>query len=176
MCTKAPVEEDDEEAAMNAEAPAVKGEMAVDGEEVEDDWRLRLPAFLRSNLDIAEEPKTQEASTSTLPVDPNAPNPLSKNAQKKAAKLAKMEEGKLARRAEEKEKAKARKHALKAEYEAGNMTPEEAAEYRERQKERTDKLKAKQRGGRVKDKDAWTGGLVIDLAFDELMQPAVSEQ
>jgi hypothetical protein len=56
------------------------------------------------------------------------------------------------------------------------MTPEEAAEYRERQKERTDKLKAKQRGGRVKDKDAWTGGLVIDLAFDELMQPAVSRQ
>jgi hypothetical protein len=161
---------DDEEAAMNEEKPIVKVK-----EEVEEDWRLRLPAFLRSNLNIpeTEELKVSEASTSTLPVDPNAPNPLSKNAMKKAAKLAKMEETKLARRAEEKQKAKARKVSQKAEYKAGNMTPEEAAEYLERQKERTDKLRARQRGGRAKDKDAWKGGLVIDLAFDELMQPGV---
>lgn len=155
---------------MNEERPIVKVK-----EEVEEDWRLRLPAFLRSNLNIpeTEELKVSEASTSTLPVDFNAPNPLSKNAMKKAAKLAKMEETKLARRAEEKQKAKARKVSQKAEYKAGNMTPEEAAEYLERQKERTDKLRARQRGGRAKDKDAWKGGLVIDLAFDELMQPGV---
>ena len=164
--------EDEEEAAMNEETPVV----AAAKEEIEDDWRLRLPAFLRSNLNISqpEEPTVQEASTSTLPAGTDAPNPLSKNAMKKAAKVAKMEEGKLARRAEEKERNKARKLAQKAEFTSGNMTPEEAAEYLEKQKERIDKLKVKQRGGRAKDKDAWKGGLVIDLAFDELMQPGVS--
>ena len=160
---------EDEEAKNDETKPAPKL--------VEDDWRLRLPAFLRSNLDLtAKEEPEPEASTSANPgiLDPNAPNPLSKNAMKKAAKLARMEAQKPNRRAQEKDKAKARKASQKADYEAGKMTPEEAAEYLERVRDRTDKLNAKQRGGRVKDKDAWRGGLIVDLGFDDLMNQGVS--
>jgi hypothetical protein len=162
---------------LNEEEEAMNVVTKQASKPVEDDWRLRLPAFLRSNLDLAtkEEP-LPEASTSSNPdvIDPNAPNPLSKNAMKKAAKLARMEAQKPNRRAQEKEKAKARKASQKADYEAGKMTAEEAAEYLERVRDRTDKLNAKQRGGRVKDKDAWRGGLIIDLGFDDLMNQGVS--
>lgn len=168
---------DEEEEAMN-------DQLAQDQQTPEqDDWRSRLPAFLRSNLEpehVHHDPTPAAASSSTQKAvemnadDSTTPAPLSKNAIKKAAKQARIEAEKSSRRAYEKEKAKARKAAQKAEFESGQMTPEQVEAYELKRKERNEKLRAKQKGGKVKDEEAWKGGIVIDLGFDELMTEAVS--
>lgn len=177
----------DEEAAMNSAKPSPLESKEVTGgkkdpgtSEAAPFW---LPAFLRSN--------TEETASSpisdTLPVsgtdskvkcaadedETEAPK-MSKNAMKREAKRARWEATKLDRRQAEKDRRRDKRAADKAEFDSGTMTPEEKEAYEQRRQHRQQKNKARLKGGLAKEEDAWKGGIIIDLGFDELMLEGVS--
>lgn len=115
------------------------------------------------------------ASTSALPSG-DAP-PLSKNQLRKLRKQAEYEASKVERRAAERDRKRAKRAKEVAELKAGTLPPErlEQLERKKQEKRLKDQARAQGMLADLSDPNAgWKGGLVIDLAFDELMNEQVS--
>ncbi|RSH92661.1 tRNA (guanine(9)-N(1))-methyltransferase [Saitozyma podzolica] len=95
---------------------------------------------------------------------------MSKSAMKKAARKARMEELKPIRRQAEKERRRERAVQLAEGYAAGTLTPEERALVETRRAKERERRESKRKGPeKGVDQEAWKGGVIIDLGFDELM-------
>lgn len=112
-----------------------------------------------SHIDIQEPPQGSSTSQEHLgaTAETGAPGP-SKKALKKAAKEARFQAAKLERRAREKEAKKEKKRILAEKRAAGELDEDEEEQKRSAKRRKLDF------GGRV----------VVDLGFDEKMNPKVS--
>lgn len=85
-----------------------------------------------------------------------------------------MEELKPIRRQAEKERRRERAVQLAEGYAAGTLTPEERALVESRRAKERERRESKRKGPeKGVDQEAWKGGVIIDLGFDELMTDQV---